>query len=122
MKLMCINVPTPDTKRFAEFYKNVLGATIDDSHGGPHRIEIRFGDKDDRTVYIVATQDVNYQKPETAACQGFELSVQNVNAEYERMQALNVGVVQPLLDLPWGYRYFSIKDPDGNGVDIVQAV
>jgi catechol 2,3-dioxygenase-like lactoylglutathione lyase family enzyme len=28
MKLTCINIPTTDTKRFAEFYNQVLGAKI----------------------------------------------------------------------------------------------
>jgi len=122
MKLICINVPTPDTKRFSEFYQKVLGANIDESHGGPNRIEIWFGDKNERTVCIVASQDDKYEKSETTACQGFEFAVQNANEEYERILSLGIEIKESPKDLPWGYRYFNIKDPDGNGIDIVQAL
>ncbi len=122
MKLKCINVPTPDAKRLSEFYRTVLGAVVDDSHGGPNRIEIWFGDKDNASVCIVATHDVNYKRPETSACQGYEFSVEDVDAEYERICELNVAVTEPPQKLPWGYRYFNIKDPDGNGIDLVQAL
>ncbi len=122
MKLSCINVPSPDAKRFAGFYQKVLGAVIDESHGGPNRIEIMFENANEKTVRIVATQDAEYKKIETTACQGFEFAVQDVDAEYERIQALGVVVKEPPKDLPWGYRYFNIKDPDGNSIDIVQAL
>lgn len=122
MKLKCINVPTPDTKRFSEFYQKALGATVIDSRGGPNRIEIWFDDKDEADICIVATQDAEYNRPETSACQGFEFSVQDVDAEYKRIQALNIEISEPPKDLPWGFRYFNMKDPDGNGIDIVQAL
>lgn len=122
MILSCINIPTPNARKLADFYHNVLGANVDDSHGGPNRIEIWFGDKDERTCFIVATQDKAYKKPVTTACQGFEFAVQDVNAEYERIRALGVEVKESPKDLPWGHRFFNIKDPDGNGIDIVQAI
>jgi predicted enzyme related to lactoylglutathione lyase len=120
MRLNNINLPTPDAARLAAFYRDVLGARVDDSHGGPNRIEIWFGDES--TVCIVATQDAAYKKAETSACQGFELEVQNADAEYARVQALGIEVQEPPKNLPWGYRYFHIKDPDGNGIDLVQAL
>ena len=122
MTLGAINLPTPDAKRLADFYRDICGANIDDTHGGPNRIEIRFGNKDSRTVCIVATQDTAYKKAETTACQGFEFSVCDANAEYKRIKTMGIEINEPPKDLPWGYRFFHIKDPDGNGIDIVQAL
>ena len=56
------------------------------------------------------------------ACQGFEFRVADADAEYERICALSIEVKEPPKDLPWGYRFFHIKDPDGNGIDIVAKI
>ena len=122
MRLSCINVPTPDTRRFAEFYQNVLGAAVDESKGGPGRLEITFGGENGKTVVIVALQDTEYKRAETTTCQGFEFEVSDARREYERILSLGVEIKEPPKDLPWGYRYFHIKDPDGNGIDIVSKL
>jgi uncharacterized glyoxalase superfamily protein PhnB len=59
---------------------------------------------------------------ETTACQGFELIVDNADAECERIKAMGVEIIKTPQNVPWGYRFFSIKDPDGNGIDIVQQL
>ena len=56
------------------------------------------------------------------ACQGFEFRVADADEEYKRIQGLGVEVKEPPQDLPWGYRYFHIKDPEGNGIDIVAQI
>ena len=122
MKLTGINIPTSNAKRLADFYQKVLGANIDESHGGPQRIEIWFGDNKNSTVFLVASQDVKYKRPETTACQGFEFYVSDVEAEYNRIQELGIEIKEPPKELPWGCRYFHMVDPDGNGIDIVQAL
>ena len=122
MILTSINLPTPNARELANFYHKVLGANIDDSHGGPNRIEIWSGDRNEKTVCIVATQDIEYKKAKTTACQGFEFLVDDVDAIYERMQSLEIHTEESPRDLPWGYRFFNIKDPDGNGIDIVQKL
>ena len=120
--LVCINVVTADPKKLADFYHSVLGAEIDESHGGPHRIEIWFGPKCDSTVCIVANYDEGFKPQVYNTCQGFEFRVADADNEYNRMLALGVEVKEPPKDLPWGFRYFNIKDPDGNGIDIVAAL
>ena len=125
MKLTCINMPTTDTKRFAEFYNQVLGAKIIEPV--PGRYEVFFGNVEERSpenrgVIIVPTFDPNFKRTETTACQGFELIVDNADAECERIKAMGVEITKTPQDVPWGYRFFSIKDPDGNGIDIVQQL
>lgn len=122
MQLKCVNIVSADPQRLAGFYRTVLGANIDESHGGPHRIEMWFGDSREGEVLLVVNYDGEYVPRESGACQGFEFQVSDVDAEYLRMQALGVEVKEPPKDTPWGYRFFNIKDPDGNGVDLVQAL
>ncbi len=122
-RLAGINLPSPDPQRMADFYQAVLGARIvnDEAHGGPHRIEIGFGDNNGSTPWITVNHDGDFQPPSGHACQGFEFRVADADAQYQRIQALGIEIEEPPKDLPWGYRYFHLKDPDGNGIDIVAA-
>ena len=127
MQLKCVNIVSADPKRLAEFYETVLGLNVDESHGGPQRIEMWCGGNreespHDKTVLIVVNRDEGHTPQAPNACQGFEFEVSDVDSEYRRKQSLGVEVKEPPRDLPWGYRYFNIKDPDGNGVDIVKAL
>jgi len=124
-QLVCINVPTTDTKRFAEFYNQVLGAKI--LEPVPGRYEVFFGVVEERSpenrgVIIVPTHDPNFKKVETTACQGFEVLVDNADAEYERIKGMGVEISEPPKNVPWGYRFFHLKDPDGNGIDVIQVL
>ena len=124
-QLVCINVPTSDTKRFAEFYNQVLGAII--LEPVPGRYEIFFGNieernPDNRGVIIVPTHDPNFKKIETTACQGIEILVDSADAEYERIKGMGVEISEPPKNVPWGYRFFHLKDPDGNGIDVIQVL
>jgi uncharacterized glyoxalase superfamily protein PhnB len=107
----------------ADFYQAVLGARIvnDLAHGGPHRIEIWFGESHEGTPCITVHLDADFQAPASRTCQGFEFRVGDVDAEYQRIRTLGVEIQEPPKDLPWGYRYFHLKDPDGNGIDVVAA-
>ncbi|MDR3310467.1 MAG: VOC family protein [Oscillospiraceae bacterium] len=116
--LVAVNIVSSDPERTADFYRDVLGAVIIEDRGGPDRIEIRFGDPGDDSVFIVVNRDEGFAPQPFNACQGFEFRVADVDAEYARITALGVEVKEPPKSLPWGYRFFHIKDPDGNGVDI----
>lgn len=48
------------------------------------------------------------------------VDVENVDAEYQRIQSLGVPIEVELRDEPWGDRHFVIVDPNGIGVDVVQ--
>ena len=121
-KLVGINIVSSNPKRLADFYRDILGAEIVEDHGGPHRIEIWFGPKNDSTVWITVNYDVKFVPQTYNACQGFEFRVANADSEYKRIRDLGIKIKEPPQNLPWGYRFFNIKDPDGNGIDIVQAL
>jgi predicted enzyme related to lactoylglutathione lyase len=118
-KLVSYNIVTSDPRRLAYFYRDILGADICEEHGGPHRIEIWFGDRNESAACIVANYDEGFVPQTFNACQGFEIHVPDADTEYKRIWDLGVEVKEPPKDLPWGVRYFNIKDPDGNGIDIV---
>lgn len=122
IKLRCINIVSANPKRLADFYQTALGANIDESHGGPHRIEIWFGNNKEDSFVIVANYDETFTPKVYNTCQGFELQVANVNKEYQRIKALGIEIKEPPQNLPWGYCFFHCTDPDGNGIDIVQSL
>lgn len=121
-KLVSINIVSSDPKRLADFYRDILGADVNEEHGGPHRIEIWFGKRDENTACIVANYDEGFIPQTFNTCQGFEFRVSDADAEYKRMRNFGVEIKEPPKDLPWGYRFFNIKDPDGNGIDIVAPI
>ena len=47
------------------------------------------------------------------------LEVENVDAEWDRIQQLDVPVLINLRSEDWGDRHFALLDPNGIGVDIV---
>ena len=118
-KLVNINIVTADPKRLTNFYRDILGADIDEEHGPPR---ILFGERNDNTTVIVANYCEGFKPQTYNACQGFEFRVADVDAEYKRIVELGIEVKKPPEDVPWGFRFFHIKDPDGNGIDIVQAL
>lgn len=48
--------------------------------------------------------------------------VDDVDSEYQRLQALNVAVLSAPTDRPWGERTLHIADPDGNVIELTQAL
>ena len=48
------------------------------------------------------------------------IDVEDVDAEYERIQSLGVPIEVPIRDEAWGDRHFVVVDPNGIGVDVVK--
>lgn len=48
------------------------------------------------------------------------VDVEDVDAEFKRICALGVPIEVELRDEPWGDRHFSVLDPNGIGVDVVE--
>jgi len=48
------------------------------------------------------------------------IDVDNVDAEYARIQASGINIEYEIKDEPWGDRHFVLKDPNGIAVDVVQ--
>lgn len=52
---------------------------------------------------------------------GCQIITDDVDALYEEACGRNIPMKFPLQDEPWGYRDFTIEDPDGNFVTFSQA-
>ena len=48
--------------------------------------------------------------------------VEEIDEEYERLQAENVKIVTAIQTEPWGERYFQVEDPNGVIIQLVQWV
>lgn len=51
-----------------------------------------------------------------------EFRVQDADAEFEKLKALNVDIVQAPTTQPWGNRSLLVRDPDGNLVNFFTPV
>ena len=52
----------------------------------------------------------------------FSLEVDDVDDAYSQVQAKNLNIVLRLRSEDWGQRHFSVEDPNGVYLDVVQAV
>ena len=105
----------------AEFYRRVLEI---ESEGDEEHIELQNQGAD---ITIFSTQGMERMAPGSmqGAGQGnFTLSfeVEDVDAEYERLQALGVEIVKLPQTYPWGTRSVWFRDPDGNIVNFFKLV
>ena len=48
--------------------------------------------------------------------------VEEIDSEYERLQAAGLNIVTPIETEPWGERYFQVEDPNGLIYQLVQWV
>jgi uncharacterized glyoxalase superfamily protein PhnB len=48
--------------------------------------------------------------------------VEDVDAEYARLQAHGAEMLLPLRDEPWGQRHFIVRGPDGVAIDIIKPI
>jgi predicted enzyme related to lactoylglutathione lyase len=51
-------------------------------------------------------------------CYCLMFSVDDLDAEYERIKALNVEFTEQPTTHPWGARSFAFVDPDGNNINV----
>lgn len=114
MRLRCVNIATTQMEAMKTFYSVILDAAPIER--GKARAEISA-----ENVCIVLTQTAT-KTPVNPDCCGLEFQVDDVDAAYERLMGAKIPPQKAPVTLPWNWRYFSVKDPDGNNVDFVQYV
>lgn len=113
MELGCVSIATVNVDEMKDFYSLVLNAPYDDFLA-PDRYEIKPG-----KVGIVICRVSKPPVINQDSC-GLEFAVEDVDAEYDRLVKSGIKPDNLPVTLPWNYRYFSVKDPDGNNIDFVQ--
>jgi catechol 2,3-dioxygenase-like lactoylglutathione lyase family enzyme len=116
MKLVGICLITKDVPALADFYGKVLGV---EAEGDDVHAELNTGGAG---IAIFSTEGMESMAPRSmqgAGCGSFTtmFEVEDVDAEYERLKALDVEFVMLPTTHPWGARPFWFRDPDGNIVD-----
>lgn len=114
MKLNCVNIATTNVLEMSKFYSLVLNKPYNERNS--HRFEILV---DNACVVITFTKTKTPVNPD---CCGLEFIVDDIDAEYNRLLAIGVNIEKAPITLPWDYKYFALKDPDGNNIDFVQFV
>jgi predicted enzyme related to lactoylglutathione lyase len=118
MQFASIRIITDDIDRLAAFYELVTGATA--VRPAPVFAEIRT---ERGTVAIGGTATVAMLGP-AAPSPGanpsliVEFLVDDVDAEFARLQPSLTDVVLPPSTMPWGNRSALFRDPDGNLVNL----
>lgn len=114
MKLSCVNIATTNIPAMRDFYSLILNTDYFERNTSRYEIQI-----DNVCIVIMATTTKTPVNPD---CCGLEFRVSDVDAEYHRLLDSGVHIENEPVTLPWHYRYFAVKDPDGNNVDFVQYV
>jgi uncharacterized glyoxalase superfamily protein PhnB len=116
VKFVGICLITNNVPALADFYAEVLGVQAEGDDGHAELSTEGAG------IAIFSTEGMENMAPGSVQGAGrgsfttmFE--VEDVDAEYERLKALNVEFVMLPTTHPWGARSFWFRDPDGNIVD-----
>ena len=111
-----INISSADPVRLGEFYGSALDAKVDMTLAKEYgRVELSW---DNCSVGMAIAKCDNPQPRECI----FEFDTDDIDELYERLVSKGVEVLDVPKDLPWGYRYFVLRDVDGNTVDVTQKI
>jgi len=116
MKFTGVCLITNNVTGLANFYTKVLGV---EAEGDEVHMELK---PEGANIAIFLTEGMENMAPHSMQGAGYGsftlgFEVKDVDAEYERLKALEVEFVMLPRTHPWGSRSFWFRDPDGNIVD-----
>ena len=98
----------------SKFYSLVLNKPYLERNS--HRYEILI---DNCCIVITYSENKTLINPDSC---GLEFIVDDVEMEYNRLISTGVYIKEAPITLLWNYKYFAIKDPDGNNIDFVEYI
>jgi len=120
--LVSIRLITDDVVRLVEFYEQVSGLPARWSTPDFAELETPVGTLaigSTRTVALFGAGSARAADNHTAI---IEFLVDDVDAEYERLQQFGSEFVNAPTTMPWGNRSLLLRDPDGNLVNLFTPV
>lgn len=112
------SIPVSDQDRARDFYVRVLGLElVEDQPMGPGRRWVRVRPVGAETAITLVTW---FDSMPAGSLTGIVLETDDVDAEAERLTALEIPIAGGVQDAPWG-RYIQVQDPDGNGLILQQS-
>jgi len=118
MKFASVRVVTRNLEELVEFYQRLSG--IEAARPAEGFAEIRF----DGAALAISSEQLIQRFNVGAAIAAanrsaiLEFEVTDVDAVFDRMNALGTSVVMPTTLMPWGNRSLLLRDPDGNLVNV----
>lgn len=97
-------LPVEDVERSQQHYRDALGFEIAWLYPGKEIGAVSRGE-------VVIFFRKRTQPFEPAVHWVF---AEDIDATYQELQALGANIVQPLEEMPWGLRQFTVEDLDGN--------
>ncbi len=111
---------TADLNRLIAFYGGLLGAVetfrVPEDGGPAFYVGLQVGD-----AQLGLVADADAQAGTTGRIL-LSVDVADVDGLLDRVQGLCGQVLGPPNDMPWGQRVAHIVDPDGNAVNLTQAI
>lgn len=118
MKFASVRVVTQHIEGLVEFYQKLSG--LEAARPADGFAEIQF----EGAVLAISSEHLiklfNAGAATAAANRSaiLEFEVEDVDAVFERMNALGTDVAMPATLMPWGNRSLLLRDPDGNLVNL----
>ena len=108
MQIGEIGIFTSDVIGLSNFYKSLLGI---DNDCNDETIQFLITEGTGLTIY---NDGIERKENNQNICLAF--TVNDVDAEYKRLKALGVEIIEPPTIRPWGAKNMILKDPEGNQV------
>jgi catechol 2,3-dioxygenase-like lactoylglutathione lyase family enzyme len=126
-QLDCIGLVTTDLATSLAFYRSLGLAVPTDAEAQPHVEATLPGGMRLMwdTLDVVRSMDPDWTAPSGSPRIALAFRCADpaeVDATYRRLVGAGRRGVQEPFDAPWGQRYASLLDPDGNGVDLYAAL
>lgn len=103
-----------------EFYQRLLGFGI--TFENDFYVLMHSADNHTQLAFLLPdhpTQQKIFQTSFKGKGVFMTVEVPDVDAEYARIQSLNIPIEISIRNEPWGDRHFAIVDPNGIGIDFV---
>ncbi|OGC90370.1 MAG: hypothetical protein A2W25_02120 [candidate division Zixibacteria bacterium RBG_16_53_22] len=125
MKLTRVIIKAKDYRKSCDFYKNSLGLKMKSSWQRKDSWGAIFsaGAGDIEIIWYPSGEGLetcNYIP--TAAKFDIFLEAHDVDIVYRRLSASGADIIDQPHDAPWGFRMFSLRDPDNIRIVIAQAL
>src|SRR5215469_6037447 len=126
MELVQSSIVTDDVERLAGFYARLVGVPVTlneyyvEVNAGPMSVGFskrRYTEYQGNLPAVAAGETghgAQDRRPEVI----LDFLVDDVDAEYERIEALGVEWVLPPTTQPWGNRSMVFRDPEGNLINV----
>lgn len=125
MKISRIVIKVNDYRKSFEFYKDTLGLKLSNSWQRKDSWGAIFpaGNTDIEILWFPEGEDLEdcrYRMERKKVDINFE--VHDIDIIFKRLSDLGVEIIREPFDAPWGFRIFSIKDPDGIPISFTQPL